>query len=148
MATISVREQAVVNLVSALQTISIANGYIYDIASVVRTFEPADSHNPTQLPSAIVNDDGFERNIEHLLGGLSIVTFDLPVLCYTATQSEINDFDADIKRAISLDNTLDGVVISALPSEQIERSNDVTKTTGKFVRIFEIKYINRRDQGS
>lgn len=147
MATVNIREQIMTRVVSAIQDITIANGYLHDLGDVSRAYEPSESLVPSKLPFAMVLDNGYENNIEHLTGGKSKVSFDVPVVGYTATQSSLNDFDADIKAALDKDHNLGGLVVSVLPTAQIERSTDITRSTGKFVRTFEITYIGNRSEG-
>ena len=148
MATVNRRGQAVTALLAALNTITTANGYLNDVASVTEIFEPSEAHAPSELPAALYLDDGVEKDVRLITNQRVLVTFQADVLAYVTTPRDINAFDADIKRALCLDSTLGGVVTSVVPVEQQFRSNDSSKTSGKFIRPFEITYTANLQEGA
>jgi len=135
-------------MLAAFANITTANGYLNDVASVTELFEPSESHNPAELPAIIYMDEGAEKSVDLLMNRRVQVTFQADVLAYVDSPQDINAFDADIKRALMLDDTLGGVVTSIAPVEQQFRSSDATKSRGKFVRPFDITYTANLEEGA
>jgi len=131
-----VREEILVELEKLLKGIP-------DIKLVTREFKPIDDISSVQFPCIIIEDDGVE-SFDWKTGGFADIHFDVNIIGYVnqhnGVSSELNRIDAELKKIISSNLTLNGKVAIIRIMPYTERSGSKFAPYGFFERPLRITY--------
>ena len=130
------RETILTAIENIAKTITVANGYTYDVRLVSSQILPFEHIATTQFPAVFVQDLG-DVEIEYKVGGIANVTIDLNIRVitkaeYSESQKKISNTDLDLVKAIQTSTTLSGLVSRITP---LERESVDIETTYPYVAI-------------
>lgn len=137
------KEAALAALKTALETITIANGYSFDIKKVTRQFETIDSLAVTSFPALIIEDDGPET-IDFKTGGFADIEVEANIIGYVNSKdnvsTKLNELDSALAKVIHSEQTLGGAVAAVSIEPIKDRSGSKFNPYGFFVRPVKLFY--------
>lgn len=137
------KESALVAIKTELETITITNGYSFDIKKVTRQFETIKNIAVTDFPCLIIEDDGAEE-LDFKTGGFADIQVDINIIGYVNNRdnvsTKLNELDNALTKAIYSNPTLSGAVGHVSIVEIKERSGSQYNPYGFFVRPIKLFY--------
>lgn len=137
------KETALEALKTALQGITIANGYALDVKKVTRQFQHIDQVAATSFPVLIIEDDGAEE-IDFKTSGFADMQIQVNIIGYVknknAVSTKLNQLDAALAKVLHGEQTLAGAVGSVSIEPVEERSGSKFKPYGFFKRPVKLFY--------
>ena len=137
------KEAALVALKARLETITIANGYPFDIKKVTRQFKTIKAFAVKDFPILMIEDDGSE-DIDFKTGGFAGMEEVVNILGYVRGKNDIstrlNELDAALVKAIHSEQTLGDAVAAIAIEPTTDKSGSKFNPYGFFVRPVRLFY--------
>lgn len=139
------RQTIVAALITALETISVTNGYRSAVGDHVYAW-PDPRLDPDHLPALVVHDTSAPVDLEPHPYFSHTLTVEIYVIAAGSTASSaLSDIMADILKAVGVDHTLGGLAIQTRPIDCNKTAiEQLEKAVGDAEVILEIDY--RTDQ--
>ena len=137
------KEAALVALKTALEGITIANGYPLDIGIVSRQWETPDGIAVTSYPALLIEDDGPET-VDFKTGGFADIEVEVNIWGYINNKDQVstklNELDSALAKVIHSEQTLGGAVAAVSIEPIKDRSGSKFNPYGFFVRPVKLFY--------
>lgn len=137
------KETALAALKTALEGITIANGYPFDIGKVSRQWETPDGIAVTSYPVLLIEDDGPET-IDFVTSDAADMQVEVNIWGYVNNKDQVstklNELDSALAKVIHSDQELGGAVASASIEPVKDRSGSKFNPYGFFVRPIKLFY--------
>lgn len=136
------REAAIVQLVTNLKAITIANSYTLDIGKVFR-YDDKEQIPASGYPAIMVTDNDDEERLPKA-GGYADVYFTVNLKGFvrsrTAMSTAMNELDVAIKKATNADRTLSGNVANVTILPRLETDLEGLENEAEFERPVQIYF--------
>ena len=116
-----IKEQIVQAIVTALEAISLENGYHTDVSSVVRPRRTGENFAPADKGVAVLQDAEYREEDADLCGNPPAIGWRLPISCdlvvrhsehdETPMDQVLNTFESDVSKCLMADPTWGGLAI-------------------------------------